>query len=133
MSTTMQAVPRPRGAAGTLVRAVLILLRARAIVVLVALLVLFSSLAPSFLTANNLSILTKHVAITALLALGMTFVVLTGGIDLSVGSVAGLGGMAVGYVLTQGITIGGTTHYPNVLVAVSISLCLCLLVGALTG
>src|ERR1700722_3090993 len=74
MSTTMQAVPRPRGAAGTLVRAVLILLRARAIVVLVALLVLFSSLAPEFLTANNLSILTKHVAITALLiSNGKTF------------------------------------------------------------
>ncbi len=90
MTTDIHAVPRPRSAAGTLVRAVLILLRARAIVVLVALLVLFSSLAPEFLTANNLFILTKHVAITALLAIGMTFVILTGGIDLSVGSIAGL-------------------------------------------
>ena len=40
----------------------------------------------------------------AILAIGMTFVILTGGIDLSVGSVAGLGGMVVGYVLTQGIS-----------------------------
>ena len=57
---------------------------ARAIFVLLLLLVLFSVLAPSFLTANNLAILSKHVAISAILAIGMTFVVLTGGIDLSV-------------------------------------------------
>ena len=60
---------------------------------------------PEFLTANNLSILTKHVAITALLAVGMTFVILTGGIDLSVGSIAGLGGMVAGYLLTQGLSL----------------------------
>ena len=63
---------------------------------LIALLVLFSALAPSFLTTNNLAILSKHVAISAILAIGMTFVVLTGGIDLSVGSLAGLGGMVAG-------------------------------------
>ena len=45
-------------------RFVLLLLRARAILVLVLLLVLFSSLAPGFMTVNNLSILTKHVAIS---------------------------------------------------------------------
>jgi erythritol transport system permease protein len=133
MSTTMQAVPRPRGAAGTLVRAVLILLRARAIVVLVALLVLFSSLAPEFLTANNLSILTKHVAITALLAIGMTFVILTGGIDLSVGSIAGLGGMVAGYLLTQGISLGGTIVYPPVAIVIVIAICVCMFVGVLNG
>ena len=53
-------------------RGALRLLQGRAIVVLVLLLIFFSALAPSFLTANNLSILAKHVAITALLALGMT-------------------------------------------------------------
>ena len=54
-----------------------------------ALLVLFSILAPSFLTANNFAILSKHVAISAILAIGMTFVVSTRSIDLSVGSLAG--------------------------------------------
>ncbi|MGB0055037.1 MAG: hypothetical protein WBQ02_22515, partial [Terracidiphilus sp.] len=78
MSTEIQAVPRTHRAAGAAARTVLVLLRARAILVLLALLALFSVLAPEFLTANNLSILTKHVAITALLAIGMTFVVLTG-------------------------------------------------------
>jgi erythritol transport system permease protein len=114
-------------------RAILLLLRARAILVLVLLLILFSALAPEFLTANNLSILTKHVAISALLAVGMTFVVLTGGIDLSVGSIAGLGGMAAGYLLTQGISFGGATHFPPVSIVILLTICTCLLVGALNG
>ena len=53
---------------------VVLLLKLRAVLVLVALLILFSALTPSFLTANNLSILAKHVAISALLAVGITFV-----------------------------------------------------------
>jgi erythritol transport system permease protein len=114
-------------------RLVLLLFRARAILVLVVLLALFSALAPAFLTANNLSILSKHVAISAILAIGMTFVILAGGIDLSVGSVAGLGGMVAGYVLTQGISLGGATHYPSVLVAALCAIAVCLVVGALNG
>jgi erythritol transport system permease protein len=115
------------------VRALLFLLRARAVFVLLLLLILFSALAPSFLTANNLSILSKHVAISAILAIGMTFVVLTGGIDLSVGSVAGLGGMVAGYLLTQGLTFGGSVHYPGVLIAILIALAVCFAVGLLNG
>jgi erythritol transport system permease protein len=114
-------------------RFVLLLLRARAILVLVLLLVLFSSLAPSFMTVNNLSILAKHVAISAILAIGMTFVVLAGGIDLSVGSVAGLGGMIAGYVITQGITLGGAQHFPPVIVAILLTFMVCMFVGLLNG
>jgi erythritol transport system permease protein len=133
MSTEIRAVPQTRRAAGAAARLILVLLRARAILVLVALLVLFSALAPEFLTANNLSILTKHVAITALLAIGMTFVVLTGGIDLSVGSIAGLGGMVSGYLLTQGISLSGQTHYPPVALVILITICACLVVGLVNG
>lgn len=115
------------------IRALLFVLQARAIVVLVALLILFASLAPAFLTANNLQILTKHVAITAILSIGMTFVVLTGGIDLSVGSVAGLAGMVLGYLLTQGITFAGSTHYLPAIVCVLIAIVISLLVGLLNG
>jgi len=117
----------------TIARGALLVLRARAFLVLVLLLVLFSALAPEFLTANNLSILTKHVAITALLAVGMTFAVLTGGIDLSVGSIAGLGGMIAGYLLTQGISFGGAAHFPPVAVVVLLAVLVCLLVGCLNG
>ena len=115
------------------VRIVLLVFKARAIVVLFALLALFSWMAPAFLTANNLQILTKHVAIAAILAIGMTFVVLTGGIDLSVGSVAGLAGMLVGYLLTQGIEFGGSRHFLPVALCVLISIAISLFVGLLNG
>jgi len=85
------------------------------------------------LTANNLSILAKHVAISAILAIGMTFVILTGGIDLSVGSVAGLAGMVIGYLLTEGVKIGETIHYPSVFIAIVITIIVCMLVGVLNG
>jgi len=131
-ATAVVHQPQRRLATST-VRLLLLLLRARAILVLVALVILFSILAPSFFTANNLAILSKHVAISAILAIGMTFVVLTGGIDLSVGSVAGLGGMVAGYVLTQGIWLGGATHYPPVFAAILITFLVCMAVGLLNG
>jgi erythritol transport system permease protein len=134
MTATTASVHHPsKRLATSTVRALLFLLRARAFLVLLALLILFSVLAPSFLTTNNLAILSKHVAIAAILAIGMTFVVLTGGIDLSVGSVAGLGGMVAGYLLTQGISLGGAVHYPGVPVAVLFTLLLCLIVGLVNG
>ncbi len=108
---------------------VLLLLKLRAVLVLGILLLAFSILTPSFLTANNLSILAKHVAISAILAVGMTFAVLAGGIDLSVGSVAGLAGMVAGGLLTIGI--GG--HISGVAVAVGAALLVSVLVGLLNG
>jgi len=133
MTSSASLHRRPDRLGTSTVRTLLFLLRARAVLVLVALLVLFSALAPSFLTSNNLAILTKHVAISAILAIGMTFVVLTGGIDLSVGSVAGLGGMVMGYLLTQGISLGGMVHYPPIILAILLTIVVCLAVGLLNG
>lgn len=53
--------------------------------VIVILAVLFSRAQPGFLTWPNLSLIFKYYSPVAVLALGMTFVILTGGIDLSVG------------------------------------------------
>ena len=50
----------------------------------------------TFLSASTLTMVAKHVALYGILALGMTFVIITGGIDLSVGSVVGLVGMLAG-------------------------------------
>ena len=133
MTSTGRSRHRSDSLAQSSVRAILLILRARAFFVLIALVILFSALAPSFLTANNLAILSKHVAISAILAIGMTFVVLTGGIDLSVGSVAGLGGMVAGYLLTQGLFLGGVIHYPPVALVILITLMVCLIVGVLNG
>jgi ribose transport system permease protein len=55
--------------------------------VLILLGVGFELLSGKFLTVNNLSIVMQQASINIVLAAGMTFVILTGGIDLSVGSI----------------------------------------------
>jgi ribose transport system permease protein len=57
---------------------------------LVAICVLFAFLMPKFLTAANLMNVARQASINVVLAAGMTFVILTRGIDLAVGSVLGL-------------------------------------------
>ncbi len=52
--------------------------------------VLFSLLTPNFLTSSNLINVARQASINTVLAAGMTFVILTGGIDLSVGSILGV-------------------------------------------
>lgn len=56
--------------------------------------VVFALLSPQFLSVENLLNVGLSIAITGVLAVGMTFVILTGGIDLSVGSVLALAGLA---------------------------------------
>ena len=133
--TTLQSPPVRTGSrlALQLARLAYFLLRARAFFILFVLLILFSSLAPSFLTANNLSILAKHVSISALLAVGMTFVVLAGGIDLSVGSIAGLGGIVAGMLITQGVVFLGVVRYPPIPLVLLMTLAVCMVVGAING
>ena len=84
----------------------LLLLRLRTFVALILVLGFFSLMAPNFLTAANAVIVTKHVALNAFLAIGMTFVIITGGIDLSVGSIVGLCAMVAGWLVLYGIDPG---------------------------
>jgi ribose/xylose/arabinose/galactoside ABC-type transport system permease subunit len=57
----------------------------------------------SFFTSANLSNVLRQNAFTAILAAGMTFVILTAGIDLSVGSVVGLSGVLCADLLVRGV------------------------------
>jgi len=66
-----------------------------AIIIAVAL----SLLSPYFLKTNNLLNLLDQSVTTGIVSIGMTFVILTGGIDLSVGSVVGLTGVILGLAL----------------------------------
>jgi ribose/xylose/arabinose/galactoside ABC-type transport system permease subunit len=54
---------------------------------------IISIVSPQFLTLSNITIIFTQVAINALLAFGVTFVIITGGIDLSIGSVVALAGI----------------------------------------
>jgi len=56
----------------------------------------------AFFTVDNLSNVLRQNAFTAILGAGMTFVILTAGIDLSVGSVVGLAGVVAADVLVRG-------------------------------
>ena len=73
----------------------------RSLIILVIMCVVASILSPSFLRINNLFNVFRQVAIAGILGAGMTFVILTGGIDLSVGSILGLAGSVAAGVLAK--------------------------------
>jgi erythritol transport system permease protein len=100
----MTAIPVPATSGSTAL--LLLLLRARTFVALILVLVFFAVAAPNFLSAANAVIVSKHVALNAFLAIGMTFVIITGGIDLSVGSIVGLCAMVAGWLVLNGIDLG---------------------------
>src|SRR5687767_10034599 len=56
-------------------------------VVVLAIVVYLSLATDTFFTASNLAVVSRQIALSAVIAMGMTLVILTGGIDLSVGSV----------------------------------------------
>jgi ribose transport system permease protein len=72
---------------------------------LVALGVLLSFLSPHFLTVSNLLNVMEQTAINAVIAVGMTFVILSGGIDLSVGSILALAGVVLASALQAGASV----------------------------
>ncbi|MFO1068066.1 MAG: ABC transporter permease [Geminicoccaceae bacterium] len=68
-------------------------------VALVAICAVLSWISPSFMTFDNMFNITRNFAFIGIMALGMTAVILTGGIDLSVGSIMGLVGVVCGLIL----------------------------------
>ena len=63
------------------------------IIALMALCIILSIMVPDkFLTYNNFTTVLRSISTTAIMAFGMTFVIITGGIDLSVGSIVALSG-----------------------------------------
>ncbi len=86
---------------------------------------IISLITPQFLTISNLTIIVTQVSINALLAFGVTFVIITGGIDLSLGSI----------VAVSGVTSAMLAHpdsYP-VLIPIIMGLLAGLLMGAFNG
>jgi ribose transport system permease protein len=70
---------------------------------LIGLIVLISVWQRDFATTTNLFLVSRQVAFTAIVALGVFFVILTAGIDLSVGSIVGLSGIACGLAMAAGV------------------------------
>lgn len=141
MSTTTTA-PAPTGASpapgdGGSARSLnlnAILVEGRALIALVIIIAIFAVLSDNYLTAGNLTTITKQVAFNAIIALGMLLVILNGGIDLSVGSTVGLTGAVAGN-LFRGLDLPLTEAimFPSVWVIVVISVAVGMLVGWVNG
>jgi ribose transport system permease protein len=89
------ALPRRRGLD--------LLLKSNLLIVFLLLCVVASVLAPEFLTTRNIANLLQQSSLTGIVAIGMTLVILTAGIDLSVGSTAAFAGMLVAVLITHGV------------------------------
>ncbi|MQA01617.1 MAG: ABC transporter permease [Streptosporangiales bacterium] len=93
-------------------------------VALVVLIVFFMLFAPNFVTSQNLRAIMTQITLNTILAVGMTFIILVGGIDLSVGSVIALCAVVSGTVITSGLPV------PT---AIVLGVVVSILIGGLVG
>lgn len=96
----------------------------RAVIILVIMCMIAAFLSPEFLSVSNLFNVVRQITVVAILGCGMTFVILTGGIDLSVGAIIGLAGA---------ISAGVLTYTGNVALAMGAGLLIGVLCGAANG
>lgn len=105
---------------------------------LLLLIAVFTALEPRFAHPLNVFNILRQVSISGLVAIGMTFVILTKGIDLSVGSLLALSGLVGAYVAKGGLddrfALGGATTAANPLILVVLAaLAAGMLGGAVQG
>ena len=112
---------------------IMTILKGRTVIVLALLVIFFSFAADAFMTSQSLLLISKHVALYGILGIGMTYVLVTGGIDLSVGSVVGLAGMTAGLLINKGFTIFGYTIYFSIPTIVIIAMFIGLIIGYVNG
>ncbi len=113
----------------------LILLKMRTFIALFIILGFFSLTVDGFLAPASLIIMIKHISINAFLALGITFVIITAGIDLSIGATLGFCGMVAGYLISHGLVIEplGIAIFPSVWVVVPVVIMIGGFIGAING
>lgn len=105
------------------------LVRYNAIIILIALIVISACLSPVFLTAQNIFNILRQNTPIFLISMGMLMVILTGGIDLSVGSIAAVGGMLITVALVDWMWITPV----GLIIAILFTLAVCTLLGAVSG
>ncbi|MBF6626360.1 ribose ABC transporter permease [Aerococcaceae bacterium zg-BR9] len=94
------------------------------VIALLILVLVITILNPNFISINNLLNLFRQVSINGLIAFGMTFVIMTGGIDLSVGSIL---------ALTSAFTASLLVQNTNELIAIFIGLIAGVFMGCING
>lgn len=101
-----------------------LLVKYKSLLGLVLLIAVVSILNPSFLSPKNVMNILRQTSVNAVIAAGMTFVILTGGIDLSVGSILGISGAVCASLLVSG---------QGLIIAVIAALAVGAVVGFLNG
>lgn len=81
-----------------------ILLEYGIVLVLLFIIIIFSFLSENFFTANTLITILRQVAITGITSVGMCYVIMTGGIDLSVGSIAAVTAVSAAIFMGNGMS-----------------------------
>lgn len=94
-------------------------------VALLFMILVFSLINNSFISRNNITNLLRQVAPVLIIGIGQSFVLITAGIDLSIGSVAGMSSMISATLMTK----GGMTALPATLITIAS----CLLIGLING
>ena len=97
------------------------------IVVCVLLFLIIGFIEPRFLRIDNLMHILRNSSFVGIIALGMTFVIITGGIDLSAGHVLAVSGSTL--ILVQNIE----AFYPGVAVPLALAISLCILISVFIG
>ncbi|OAT48551.1 ribose ABC transporter permease [Proteus hauseri] len=100
------------------------LLEQKSLIALLILIVVVSTLSPNFFTLNNIFNILQQTSVNAIMAVGMTLVILTSGIDLSVGSLLALTGAVAASMVSADV---------NAMVAVVGALALGAAIGGVTG
>jgi ribose/xylose/arabinose/galactoside ABC-type transport system permease subunit len=119
MNENTATLSRLGGRVGTILR------KFAPLVILICLVILFSFLSPSFLTSYNLLILIRQVSFAAISAVGVMFVMISGGIDLSIGTQIVLSNVVLAILLAY-------QHVPEY-IAIPLTLLLGTLMGFING
>lgn len=101
-----------------------ILPRFSLVAVVLFIVVMMSFLSPVFMSSKNITNIFRQISINGIIAVGMTFVILLGDIDLSVGAVVGVASVVCGNLLEQGM---------NWIVVCIIALCVAIVFGIING
>ncbi len=91
---------------------------------LIALCIVFGIINPTFFSSKNVGNLLRQIAPILIIGIGQSYVLITGNIDLSIGSVVGMSCMTSATLMTKGV---------NPIASVLITLICCLLLGVLNG
>jgi ribose/xylose/arabinose/galactoside ABC-type transport system permease subunit len=97
---------------------------ANLIIIIIVFMAFLAVMTPNFLSVNNIRNLVRQTSVIGIVALGMTFVIISGGIDLSVGSILGVASILSSMLMVNGV---------GIFISILFSLIVCAALGIVSG